>query len=582
MAEKDFRLDAEDQKPSATRVKVLSNGLIYKPKSYEYSDEWVPADINNPHEIHSTHEMIEHLLKNPKAQIDARVLGMAGDQRRLVKMGRKDFLEAVKRRDSKKFRETIDSFQFDDGGVGGDLIGRDFTPLLGGPFNKQLYYRDYLRMISKCFFAYHHDPVARDIVSIIVDFTMGRGFNLVATGKDKDAAQVMWEAFYKVNNLQRQIEHMAIEMSIYGETMWWWLPNFNARISFQPGWNEKVPKAVIPRVRLIDPSNIAEVITVPEDPIDGVLYYVWLAPTQYQMWTAGQQPTTKFIYQQLPADQIMHHRINSVSNEKRGRSDFFPALGYMKRLRDGVNYALVAQQKAAAWCIDTTIEGDQSDIDQYVSDQQSQGAIPAAGSEFVHTKAVTREYLSNAATSKGADSPVFSWCLNMICMAAGIPMSYLGTHLSGAGNRASALVSTEPVAKRFERRRLVYDRVIRNLFDGLMQRFGLNAECEIQFPELITQDRTAKINDVTKAQMNSYISHKRAAEIVAKELDVKDFDYQAEQTEILKDDKALGITPAMTAPLTTPGGGGQTGNGKTQSALSAPEKTKIKSQLRTL
>lgn len=231
-------------------------------------------------------------------------------------------------------------------------------------------------MISACFYAYHHDPVARDIVSIMVDFTMGRGFNLVATGKDGPAAQVLWDAFSKVNELPRQLEHFCTEMSIYGETMWWWLPDNNARIVQQPFQGEKIPKAAIPRVRLIDPSNIAEIITVPEDPIAGVLYYVWLAPTQYQMWTDGQQPTTKFIYQQIPANQIMHERVNSVSNEKRGRSDYFPALGYMKRLRDGVNYALVAQQKAAAWCVDTTIEGDQTDIDDYVDGQNSLGPVP--------------------------------------------------------------------------------------------------------------------------------------------------------------------------------------------------------------
>lgn len=328
--------------------------------------------------------------------------------------------------------------------------------------------------------------------------------------------------------------------------MWWWLPDNNARISFRPSVGETVPKASIPRIRIIDPSNIAEIITIPEDPVQGVLYYVWLAPTQYQMYTRDNQPSTKFIYTQIPADQIMHCKVNCVSNEKRGRSDYFPALGYMKRLRDGVNYALVGQQKAAAWCIDTTIEGDESDFDNYVQYQKQQEhetGEHTAGSEFIHSSAVKREYLANSATSKGGDSPVFSWCLNMIAMASGIPISYLGTHLTGSSNRASALVGVEPVTKRFERRQLVYERTIRKIFMRAMEHFNLDdVDCDIIFPELLTQDRSALLKDLSLAQQNYWIAPSRAAEICNKELDTKDFNYESEMATIKKDEKTLGIS----------------------------------------
>ena len=581
-----FIIDEEDKPKTQSigRIRTLSQGLIYKPSSYEYSEDFVPGDTSNPLDVHTTAEMIECLKKNKGVDIEARVLGWSREGKHLVKMNKEQFLEATKQRDSKRLREAAhhfledwDGFDGEGGGWGGgEQIGRDFTPIIGGPFDKQLYYRDYLRMIAKSFFAYHHDPVARDIVNIIVDFTIGRGFQLHT---EDPRAQLLWNAFSAANDLHTQFEHAAQELSIYGEIMWWWLPDNQARISFQPVVGEKVPRAILPRLRLIDPSNIAEIITIPEDPIRGVLYYVWMAPTQYQMWTRDNQPTNKFIYSQIPAEQIMHFRVNSVSNEKRGRSDYFPALGYMKRLRDSVNYSIVAQQKAAAWCIDTTIQGNQEDITAYIQDQQSQGQIPTAGSEFVHTEAIKREYLSNAAGRTG-ESPAFNWCLNMICMAAGIPISYLGTHLSGGSTRASALVSTEPVAKRFERRRLVYDRMIRSIFNGLMRRFGMEADCEIVFPELITQDRSAKLRDLLQAQNASWLSHRRCSEIAAKELDVKDFDYDVEQQEIIKDDKTLGITPGQMNPLTAPGQGGQTKG--VQSGLPSADKKAIKDNLRTL
>lgn len=572
-----------DPKVKTMRTEVLKNGLQFDPEKYEYKEDFVAADTKSPLEVHTTSEMIECLIRDPKIELSATVLGTKDGSRGAVKMGREQFLEAVKKRDSKRLRESIDCFGSDGQGFDPGIIGGpDFTPLLGGPFNKQLYYRDYLRMIAASFYAYNHDPAARAVVSIMIDFTLGRGFQLHT---DNQAAQVLWNAFVEVNDFHRQMDFCAAETSIYGENMWWWLPHHQARISYNPQPGEVVPKAVIPRIRLIDPSNIAEIITVPEDMVEGILYYVWLAPTQYQMYTRDNQPSTKFIYTQIPADQILHEKINSVSNEKRGRSDYFPALGYMKRLRDGVNYGLVAQQKAAAWSIDTTVEGDESDFTDYVNSQKALSNIPTAGSEFVHSKAITRNYLSNSATSKGADSPVFQWCLSMIAMSSGIPISYLGTHLHAAGgSRASALVSTEPVVKRFERRQLVYERTIRKIFNGLMQRFGIQAECDILFPELITQDRSAKLKDLMLAQNNSWISHRRAAEIAAKELDAKNFDYKVEMQDILTDDQALGVDPAMGAgsnPLTTPAGGGQTEK-TDKRTLDGPEKKQVKDNLRKL
>lgn len=546
--------ETNPEKIAIARAKTLRSKIKFT-DDYEVDDSFQEADINNPLEIHTTSELVAHLEKNPKSSVEANVMANNGKDFGMVKMDTKAFIEAAKQRDSAKLRESWDTW---DSSTTSD-VGKDFTPLLGGPFNKQLYYRDYLRMHSQCFFAFHHDPVFREIVSLIVDFTVGRGFSVMA---EDPTAQALWDAFCQVNSIEEQFEYMANELSTYGEIMWWWLPNNLKRISFRPHPEEKIDKGIIPRVRLIDPSNIAEIITVPEDPIKGILAYVWLAPTQYQMYTTKNQPSSKFIYTQIPGDQVHHYKINCMSNEKRGRSDLFPALSYLKRLRDSVNYSVIAQQKAAAWAMDTTIDGNQADIDAYIQDQQASGTIPAAGSEFVHTKAITREYRGNQIGAQG-ESPAFNWCLNMACMAAGIPVNYLGTHLSGATTRASALVSTEPVAKKFERRRMIYTRIIQKMFDCVMQQMGdqygvKSTECEIIFPELITQDRSAKLLDLQTMQVNNWFSTRRCAEIAAKEFDQKDYKFEDERQEILDDQDAMGISPEQANPLTAPAKGGNT------------------------
>ena len=287
--------------------------------------------------------------------------------------------------------------------------------------------------------------------------------------------------------------------------MFWWLPNNQTKIIYQLGPKDTYPTGIIPRVRLLDPSNMVEIVTYPED-ITRKLFYVWLTPTQYQIYTSGLgslqndskeiQPTLKYIYQQIPADQIEHFRVNAVSNEKRGRSDLFPILTYLKRLRDSVNYSLAALQKVSAWSMDTTVDGAQSDIDAYVQSQQALGTIPDAASEFVHSKAVSRQYLGNSSAGGGM-SDAFLYALSLCCVGHGTPFNYLGTHLSGGSTRASAIVATEPVAKRIEKRREVTKRKLKTFWKRLMKECGLPPiQCNIILPEIITQDRSQKLQDL--------------------------------------------------------------------------------------
>ena len=560
-----------DKKTQLARAKTLMTGLAFNESTYEYDDKFVPADLSDPLQVHTTAELAAYLEKDKSAELDAKVLGSSSGRTSVRSLERDAFLGGYK---NSKLKESFDSFAVDieDYNTSAGLIGEDFTPYLGGPFYKNLYfYQDYIRMHSAAFYAYHHDPIANATVCITRDFTLGRGFRM---DSDNKAAMALWDAFCDANDINALMWDFATELSIYGEQMLWWLPNNETKITYRLGPSDKIPVGLIPRVRLIDPSNIIEIVTYPED-MTRRLFYVWLAPTQYQIYTgAGNQapdkvqPTLKFIYRQIPADQIMHFKINGVSNEKRGRSDLFSVLGYMKRLRDSVNYSIITLQKQAAWGIDTEVDGSQSDIDAYVNDQQQYGSIAPAGSEFVHSTKIKRQFLANVGGRAGSHD-AFSWALSMISAGTQIPMNYFGTHLSGGQTRASAIVATEPVAKKFEQRQQVYKRLIQKMWDRLMQDCGLGyVECEITFPEIITQDRSAKLKDLALAQTQGWISEERAAQIAAKELGIMEFDYAQETAKIKAD-----IVPAGGSPLTSPGmASGSNG------ALSGDERREIKQQ----
>lgn len=552
--------DEQQTKSRLAHARTLGAKLKFDHETYEVDSSFQESDLSSPDSLHTTSELRAFVEKNENIQIDGTFLNIdaKGKLTRARLGGRQSFLEkmAAGEKLGSRMREDYFGMNGRNEEFFGDLVGQETISLMGGPFHKQLYMQDYLRMNGACFFAYHHDPMARRATEIMRDFTLGRGYRIDC---DNQAGQALIRAFEEVNNLPELMDYFALELSAYGETLIWQLPGNATHIGQQLRPGESVPRGLIPRFRLVDPSCIWEIVTYPED-IQRKLFYQWVSSTQYQTYTgvdpsSGQQvQTSKFIFQQIPADEMMHFKVNSVSNEKRGRSDLFPALGYMRRLRDSVNYAVISLQKQAAWSLDVEIDGSQEDIDAYVEAQRAMGTIPPAGSEWVHSKAVQRKYLSNEAGRAGS-SEALDWSLSMIAAATGIPLQYFGTHLSNSGTRASALVSTEPVAKKFERRQLVYKVAIEQMIRRLFRSFGIpeDTEIEVTFPDIVTQDRAQKLKDLAGAQFNGWISRRRAAEIAAKELGISKFDYEKELLEISAESSDAFAKETQTNPLTTPG-----------------------------
>lgn len=518
--------------------------------------------------VRSTSEMLHFLERNPTVELDARILGAGPQGLTQRKINRESFFSAWNQDTGKyvRFKEA-DAFATDL--QVSNTVGNDFTPLLGGAFYKNLYYwggtgESYIQMHSDAFYAYHHDPIARALIEITRNFVLGNGFDVQTNLNDKYGRMAMlaWKTFEVANDLQEQISNAVIEQGIYGENMWWWLPNQQTKIVYQDG-QDRAPTGIVPRIRLMDPSMYVEIVTYPED-ITRKLFYVTLVPTQFQIYNSNMgmpgadgivdpnmqgmsQPTIKFIYQQTPADQILHCKINGVSNEKRGRSDLFPIFGYLKRLRDMIEYGMIALEKDAAWAIDTTVKGDQSDIDAYIASQRALGTIAPAGSEFVHSEGISREYRSNSMAA-GKTSDILNWGLSMCCSGVGIPVNYLATHLSGGSTRASAIVATEPVAKKMEHRRLQVERMLKKMWEKVMMTAGLPmVDCDFIFPEIITQDRSQKLKDLLMMQQSRWISPKHAATIAAKEMHLDDYDYEKELADMKQE------LPEVPMPLVDPG-----------------------------
>lgn len=571
-------------------LKMLAAEGSFDPNTYLFDDSFKPGNVSQFGSVHTTPELMSHLDLNPKAEASAIILeATSRGNYRYRKLANRDQVREAWRRGNQARKTRVPQFRegFDNdvntnlsAGTNAGLVGDDFVPLMGGPFNKQPYLTDYLRAHAYCFHEYHHHPFARAIVHITRDFVLGGGYRV---DSDDLKALALWRAFEKVNRLEEMMEDIVKEGSTYGENLIWWLPNQQVYIGYKDRPGQDPAQGIIPRIRMIDPSTCWEIVTYPED-IQRVLFYQLVFPTQYQIYTGMDkgQPVSgsKFIMQQLPASDVMHFKYNCMSNEKRGRSDLFPVLGYLKWVRDCVNYKLISLKKQSAWTEDIIVEGSQKDVDQLGEALKALGVFEPAGSRFIHTDKIKRNYLAPVAGSTGKDETL-EWGMNMIAAGVQIPVTYFGLSHQAGQSRAGAIVGTEPVAKKMERRQKETGRIISALWRKFQDDYGVyGSECEVTFPEVITQDRTAKLKDVKFAEDAGYISRKTAAPVVAKELQLDSYDYDEEKTQI-DSEKEEHIQPTIGAPLTSPSlsspstGTASVNSPSSSSAVTSSDKKKI-------
>ncbi len=552
-------------------LRVLATQATFDPNSFLFDDRF-KAGGPDFRSVHTVPEIMACLEANPSVQAEGIFIEASskGNYHYRKLNNREQIRETWdKNKRIRNFREAKfreDSWGSSAGSNAG-LVGDDYIPLLGGPFNKQPYLYDYLRAHAYCFHEYHHHPFARATVHITRDFVLGRGYRVDC---EDDRALALWRAFEEVNRLEEMMEDIVKEGSIYGENLIWWLPNQEVYIGYQDRPGQQPAKGIIPRIRMVDPSTCWEIVTYPED-ITRVLFYQLVFPTQYQIYTCVDKgspvPTSKFIMQQIPAADMMHFKYNCVSNEKRGRSDLFPVLGYLKWLRDCVNYKLISLKKQSAWTEDIVVEGSQADVDQITAAFKAMGEFEPAGSRFVHTDKIKREYLANQGKSGGKDETL-EWGINMIAAGVQIPVTYYGLSHSAGQTRASAIVGTEPVAKKFERRQKEVGRIIKAMWRRFQDQYGIaGAECEVTFPEIITQDRAAKLKDIKFVEDCGYISRETAAPLAAKELDLDKYEYDEEKAKIDAEEDPP-IRPTLVAPLTAPATAPPASSAGTPSAVS--------------
>lgn len=431
-----------------------------------------------------------------------------------------------------------------DGGESFALAGRepDFVPLISGPFNKQLYWFDYLDMHSKAYEAWTHNPVAKRICKVITQFVLGKGVKITvinASLKTKnvqqdpksgqmvpvyqdmraDCQQILDEHWMK-NSIHIRSKQILRDLVVFGEQF--------VRY-FDAPWGLKI--------RQLDPSTVWEVITDPDD-CENEFYLHQQYPTRYQWFVDLPVPTIKFIIRQVPSLLYYHMKINSVAGEVRGRSELFAILGWLKRLKEFASDRVIRNKMGNLFVLDVAVEGDAAAVE--AARQQFSGP-PTPGSFFIHNKAAT---LQAVASEIGASETTGDWelLLTVIAMGAGLSQEYLG--MGSKGGKAQALVGTEPDIKTFEDYQELMDGFFLQDAQRRFQRAeergeippGVRIKCETTYPALAEENRSEKLKDLAFGESMSWWSHRRVASASAKEMQFTSYDYDEEQTQIAKED----------------------------------------------
>lgn len=453
-------------------------------------------------------------------------------------------------RESRRMREAVMSRLTEDGFLSGEDFGgagaydpnqySEFAPLMGGPFYRQLYMYDFLKQIAYAFEAVNHNPIAKAIIRILTQYALGRRFDVRI--KD-DAMNTAWTDF---NNKHKIIEMICTYWGKEAETY----GDFILDTDF---WES------------VDPSTIWDIITDAEH-VNDEYYYYQSYPTAYQMFTgfnvagepgAEKQKASDYIVRQIPANKLLHMKLNCMSNEKRGRSSIFAILGWLKRFKDLMNAQVIREWLYSCFMWDIEINGSQSDINNYLAVNSD---IPLPGSRHVHNTQVKMTPLpAMTGGTRSGSAAVYESLLCFIAVSCGIPKEFLNivSNTSGSGSRAGALTSAEPFTKMVEDIQARWESMVKDIFVRAMAQSGIQAkrdDVEVLFPSVTKDSTTDMLNNLATCEQQGWIDNQTAGEMAAKELNITEYDYDAVQKKRQKLQRAGYGNMGMAMPTSRFGG----------------------------
>lgn len=424
-----------------------------------------------------------------------------------------------------------------------------------GPNQRQMLLNDVWDEQAKCAYRFARDPICKQAIRIKTNYVLGRGVSVVATSKDpakKKIVQDVLDEFNDRKKMDRTWPRWANNMSIRGEI-------FLREIELSGTDADGESLTGRTDFRKLPAPSIWEIHTDAED-VDEVIEYVQRYRTRSQLFAPQ---LTEYIDRVIPAEEVIHYKLNADDDEVRGRGDPYGALAWHERFTNFWDAEAEKDYATSAFQFYAKLNGTSGDVKRFLETSVPKGR-PSPGGWLVFNDKVDDVGVVKGDTSAPAGRGSSNdGLLNIIAANYQISKTYLG--VEGYQSRAGAAIQVGPAEKGFEERQddigalmgLVYDRVITNAQAGGLIPEDYTEEdlaYQINFPAIIKADSDVRIKNIVVGRTQGFVSHQTGAEMWATEMDAADtYNYEDEQ-ERIKAEAAEGIT--LPQPLKTDSGPG--------------------------
>ena len=306
---------------------------------------------------------------------------------------------------------------------------------------------------------YNKDPLGRQSIRLWTDYTFGPG---MTWSMEDDAASKVLEAFWNSRANQavlsaRGQRKSSDKLLVDGEI-------FFALFLGAKGES---------KIRRIDPLEIAEIITDPDD-IEDVRYY-------RRKWTDRQGTAHETIYRsttnikgvvapdiygkptQHDDDALIYH-LTYNTNEQRGNPLLLPALDWIKNYRRFLASRIAIMLALARFAWKTKVKGGQTAVDAIkgaLDNKEVNAASVLAENLGVDTTPIKTESGARNAYEDGRMIKL------QICAAVGIPEQYFGD--ISIGNLATAKTVELPMMKMFQSYQKVWSDTYQDIDEVILE-----------------------------------------------------------------------------------------------------------------
>lgn len=328
---------------------------------------------------------------------------------------------------------------------------------------------------------YTKDPLGKQAIRLWTDYTFGPG---IAWSMQDDAAEEILKSFWKSKANQsvfsaRGQRRCSDKLLVDGEIFFVLFLGPNGQVI----------------VRTIDPLQITEIITDPED-IESVFYY-------RRQWSTTQGSIREAIYCSISnikgescqdmygvnviatEDAIVYHLTQNTIGQ-RGNPLLLPALDWIRQYRRFLASRVAIMLALARFAWKRKIKGGQATVDAIKAKTHQQQI--AAGSEILENLGVDTTPIKTDSGARNAYEDGRQIKL-MVAAAVGIPEQYFGD--ISIGNLATAKTVELPMMKMFQSYQQVWKDSLLDIFEVVLQHNNIkeaNWYVDIDFPPIAPED----------------------------------------------------------------------------------------------